>query len=599
MNGSGATSSGQSGGTGIAVDGSGRAYVGGYVNTVADYKTTSGAFQTTSDETLNGNDAFFAQLKADGSGLDYSTLFSGEDEDDALALAIDPAGVAYLTGFTYSNSLPTNAGAFQPTFTGCCGQWAAWVAKFDPSQSGNASRVYATYLGTSNFGNAIAADASGHAYVTGSTSGSFPVTAGAFQTTHGGDVDAFVAKLGTGGGSLQYATYLGGSDYDNGYGIAVDGSGSAYVTGVTSSDDFPVGGRPLFATRQGGEDAFVTRVFPAGAGLSYSTYLGGSADERANAIALDTAGDAHVAGRTSSDGQASANAFQTARGGGQDAFFAKLIHTTRTVVSCTPGTIDIAQPTTCTATVTDSFNPPTTPTGTITFTASGAGVFAPAVTCALVAGAAGTASCSRIYTPSATGAQTVTAAYGGDDGHAPSDGKDGIGVGTRPTQASLSCQPVAIRVAQAATCTLTVDDVGTGTASTPMGTVTFSGTASARSPMREAARSRNPAVRSTRPARSPTRQARWPTASTRSLRCTAAARATARATRARACRSACGRQRPRCPACIPERSRSARPLRALSPSPTPTPARKARHSVSPPSASRAAMAPRRAARCRC
>ncbi len=160
---------------------------------------------------------------------------------------------------------------------------------------------YSTYLGGSgsDSGNAIAVDASGNAYVAGITpSMNFPVTPGVLQPSIRGNIDAFVTKLNATGSGLIYSTYLGGSDSDASTGIALDASGSAYVTGNTSSPDFPttIGG---FQSGAGGSgDAFVLKLTPDGSGIAYSTYLGGNARDESAGIAVDTAGSAYVTGTT-------------------------------------------------------------------------------------------------------------------------------------------------------------------------------------------------------------------------------------------------------------------------------------------------------------
>ncbi len=157
--------------------------------------------------------------------------------------------------------------------------------------------VYSTYLGGSgdDQGNGIAVDSSGSAYVTGQTvSTNFP-TSSPLQAVFGGGPDAFVAKLNPTGSALVYSTYLGGSGEDFGYGIAVDSAGNAYVTGFTSSTDFPTA-NPLQAVNDGDGNAFVAKLNPGGSALVYSTYLGGSGGETGIGIAVDSAGNAYVTG---------------------------------------------------------------------------------------------------------------------------------------------------------------------------------------------------------------------------------------------------------------------------------------------------------------
>ena len=232
----------------------------------------------------------------------------------AAGIAVDTSGNAYVTGYTCSSDFPTTAGAFQTTFGG--GLTDAFVTELNPTGSG---LVYSTYLGGSGYddGFGIAVDASGNAYVTGFTdSTDFPTTAGAFQTTFGGFGDAFVTELNPTGSGLVYSTYLGGSDDDEGYGIAVDTSGNAYVTGYTHSSDFPTTAGAFQTTYGGDRDAFVTKLNPTGSGLVYSTYLGGSDCDFGVGIAVDTSGNAYVTGITfSSDFPTTAGAFQTTLGG--------------------------------------------------------------------------------------------------------------------------------------------------------------------------------------------------------------------------------------------------------------------------------------------
>jgi hypothetical protein len=133
-----------------------------------------------------------------------------------------------------------------------------------------------------------------------------------------------VTKLNPAGSGLSYSTYLGGSSGDQGFGIAVDASGDAYVTGRTGSTNFPTTGGAFQTTLAGGNDVFVTELNHAGSGLLYSTYLGGSDDDRGYGIAVDAAGDAYVTGYTQSTNFPTAGAFQTANNGGADAFVTKL-----------------------------------------------------------------------------------------------------------------------------------------------------------------------------------------------------------------------------------------------------------------------------------
>ncbi len=189
---------------------------------------------------------------------------------------------------------------------------------------------YSTYLGGSGAnddGRGIAVDGGGNAYVTGSTASiKFPATPGAFDVVYnGGSIDTYVAKMNATGSALVYATYLGGSQYDEGGGIAVDGDGNAYVTGYTGSDDFPTTAGAFDTSSSISGDVFVTKLNSAGTGLVYSTLMGGGNVDRGNGIAVDSSGFAYVIGYTSTnDFPTTEDAFDTTVNGGLDAFVAKL-----------------------------------------------------------------------------------------------------------------------------------------------------------------------------------------------------------------------------------------------------------------------------------
>src|SRR5438128_871140 len=254
-----------------------------------------------------------------------ASAFGGNADDEGLGIAVDAAGNAYVTGRTLSTSFPTTPGAFQVTFGG--GFFDAFVTKLNGDGS---ALVYSTYLGGSvdDRGNAIAVDAAGNAYVTGSTSSNnFPTTSGAVQPTCGiSGGDAFVSKLNETGTTLVYSTCLGGSGGQFGSGIAVDVAGNAYVTGQTTSPNFPTTLGAFQPSPHGGiAHAFVTKVNPTGTGLVYSTYLGGSGIDLGNGIAVDVAGNAYVTGFAgSTDFPTTPAAFQTARASSSDAFVTKV-----------------------------------------------------------------------------------------------------------------------------------------------------------------------------------------------------------------------------------------------------------------------------------
>jgi hypothetical protein len=257
------------------------------------------------------------------SDLIYSTYLGGSALDGGFAVAVDGSGNAYVTGYTTSTNFPLAGTPSQPSNAG---GYDGFVAKLGVA----GGLVYSTYLGggNSDWGSAIAVDASGNAYVTGITGSiNFPMAGVPSQPAYGGGfTDVFVTKLNSTSGRV-YSTYLGGSnnEYDLRYaGIAVDGSGNAYVAGSTNSADFPLAGTPSQASNAGGYDGFVTKLGP-GSGRVYSTYLGGSGDDYAYAIAVDAVGAAYVAGTTESvDFPVAGTASQAARAGGRDGFVTKL-----------------------------------------------------------------------------------------------------------------------------------------------------------------------------------------------------------------------------------------------------------------------------------
>ena len=316
----------------IAIDGSGNAYVTGFT------RSTNFPTQNPYQGTHAGGtyDAFITKLSPSGSALSYSTFLGGSEWDRGYGLAVDGSGNAYVTGYTWSTNFPTQ-NPYQGTHAG--GTYDAFISKF--SSSGSALS-YSTYLGGSgyDYGYAIAVDLAGNAYVTGYTeSSNFPVQ-NAFQGTLGGGgyCDAFISKFSSSGSALSYSTFLGGSGEDRGYGIAVDASGNAYVTGHTTSINFPTQNPYQGTHAEGTYDAFITKLSSSGSALSYSTYLGGSHWDKGWGIAIDGSGNAYVTGETSSSDFPTQNPYQETIAGSRDAFVAKFfsdgsLTVTTTVVS--------------------------------------------------------------------------------------------------------------------------------------------------------------------------------------------------------------------------------------------------------------------------
>lgn len=308
--------SGSGSGIGVAVDSAGNAFLTGNTRSV-DFPTVNPAQPSPG----GGADAFVSKLSADGSSLVYSTFLGGSRDDQGAGIDVDSTGNAYVTGYTESPDFPT-LNALQPAFGGFRN---VFVAKLDATGS---RLVYSTYLGGggSHAGEGIAVDAGGQACVTGFTSSfasSFP-TVNALQPVPAGGWEAFVAKLNAAGSALVYSTYLGGSGDDQGFGIAVDAPGNAYVTGTTASSNFPTS-VPLQPAFGGVRDAFVAKLSGDGSALTYATFLGGGGEEQGRGIAVDGASSAHVTGFTASSDFPTLGALQPVFGGVRDAFVAALV----------------------------------------------------------------------------------------------------------------------------------------------------------------------------------------------------------------------------------------------------------------------------------
>ncbi len=355
----------------IAVDAAGNAYVVG--TTYSDNFPVLNAIRDRSE-----TDTFVTQLGPNGTLL-LSSYFGGWGYDSAADMALDGAGKVIIVGTTVTGKFPTTEGVFRPVGAWqMCDMYTVWVhectagfiAKLDlaarsvdyasllgpkatadldasavaTDAAGNAYAIANGWLYKVNpsgsqvlyskvvyGGVAVAVDAAGAAYVTGSvTSGTIPTTPGAFDTTKDG-TDAFALKLAPNGQTFAYATYLGGSGADLGNDIAVGGDGQAVVAGSTTSTDFPTAGGPVDSTcgsdgacNGGKTDAFVVKLGATGQHPVYSTYLGGALDDEATGVALAANGDAVIGGWTSSSDLPTAGAYQSTLRGTNAAFAARI-----------------------------------------------------------------------------------------------------------------------------------------------------------------------------------------------------------------------------------------------------------------------------------
>ena len=316
-------------GGGIAVDSMGNAYVTGVaLSSQTTFPVTVGPDLTHNGGDIDPVDAFVAKVNAAGTALEYAGYIGGSGNEQGHGIAVDAAGNAYVTGWTFSTeaTFPVTIGP-DLTFNGAID---AFVARVNAAGTG---LDYAGYIGgaSSEFGRAIAVDGLGNACISGfarSTETTFPVSIGPDLTFNGGLEDAFVARVNAAGTALDYAGYIGGSGDDQGWGIAVDGPGNAYVIGSTQSSEatFPVIVGPDL-TYNGGGDAFVAKVDATGTTLNYAGYIGGSGSEDGRGIAVDDSGNAYVTGSATSTEAtfpAAVGPDLTFNGGSGDAFVARV-----------------------------------------------------------------------------------------------------------------------------------------------------------------------------------------------------------------------------------------------------------------------------------
>jgi hypothetical protein len=307
----------------IAVDSSGNAYVtGGTIS--SDFPKTGNAPQTICMDCAAGEPTVFvSKLNADGSALLYSTYLGGTGYgtgfygDRAEGIAVDAGGNAYLSGVTDSGDFPVTPGALKTVCPSCrAGSTNAFILKLNTTGS---ALVFSTYLGGSgnvggigDWAHALAVDANGDVYVTGQTmSADFPTTSGSFQSVckdcSGGTGVAFVSKLKADGSALLYSTMLGGTNIyggggggDQGFAIAVDASGNAFVAGQAQTRDFPTTPSAFQPVNNAGTAGFVTKLNAGGSALIFSTLLSGSANDGVQSIAIDTTGNVYAAGTATS-----------------------------------------------------------------------------------------------------------------------------------------------------------------------------------------------------------------------------------------------------------------------------------------------------------
>ena len=304
-------------GTAVAVDPADNAYIAG--NTSAPNFPTQTPFQAALAGAMDG---FMTKFSVAGNSIVYSTYLGGAGDDRVFDIAVADDAAVFVVGSSTSANFPTTSASVQPALAG--GR-DGFLTHF--SLAGNAL-LYSTFIGGSGtdevFGMSI--DAPMNAYLTGrTTSTNFPTLTPLQALNGGGANDAFVAKINPPGVAIVYSTYLGGAGDDQGQGIAIDLARNTFVTGSTTSPNFPTRAQPVQAALSGPSDAFVSKLNLAGSALIYSTYLGGVSADEGFGIGVDLVGSAYVAGFTESDTFPLVNPFQTAFGGVRDAFVSKLV----------------------------------------------------------------------------------------------------------------------------------------------------------------------------------------------------------------------------------------------------------------------------------
>jgi len=305
-------------GFGIALDSQGDAFLAGGTSS-PDFPTSTGAYQV---QLRGGVNCFIVEFDSQGNGI-FSTYIGGTSTDYANGVAVDPQGDVYITGQTNSNNYPQVNNTFQK---GQHGGYDAFITElsFDATHL-----IWSTFAGggSDDIGYGIAVDSAGNTFVVGTTTSSDFPTDNAYQKTYqGGASDAFVMAYSANGTNLLFSTFLGSHGTDDGNGIALDSSDNIYIAGDTDSDQFPVTSGAVQPTRKGDMDGIFSILTPLGNQLTYSTFLGGSGDDSAAAVAVDQYGNAYLTGVTMSfDFPLTTGVAQTQPGGGtQDAFVAKI-----------------------------------------------------------------------------------------------------------------------------------------------------------------------------------------------------------------------------------------------------------------------------------
>ena len=274
----------------IASDYLGNSYVTG--STQSNDFPTKNAYNASHSGKNGSSDAFLAKFNSTG-GLAFSTYFGGSNNDSSYGIAVDTVGDSYITGTTFSSDFPIK-NAYDSNYKGGSKSSDIFISKF----SSTGDLEFSTYFGGSSddHSNSIAVDENGNCYITGYTrSSDFPIK-NAINSTFNGGRDAFIAKFSS-NGTLIFSSYLGGENNDQGYSVATDMFDDSFITGVTSSKNFPL--KNNYFPFRGTTDGFVCKINSTGS-LIFSTYLGGNSTDKGLAISVSNNGTIYVTGTTNS-----------------------------------------------------------------------------------------------------------------------------------------------------------------------------------------------------------------------------------------------------------------------------------------------------------
>ncbi len=302
----------------IDVDSAFDIYIGGETRST-NFPTTAGAY----DATYNGGgmDIFVSKLKHDGTALLFSTYIGGSNYEEIFTIKVDSANYVYIGGYTSSSNYPTTTNAYDVSFNGV---HDAVLTKFSPSGQ---SLVFSTFLGGNDTDHihSVRILPSGNYFISGHTASSdFPTTSGAFDTSYNGNHDVFLAKMDNSASTLLLSSYIGGSGREESYYIRSDSNENLYISGFTTSSDFPTTLHAYDTSYNGGQDGFIIKM-DTNDNLLYSTYLGGSGNDIINGIYTTPSGYVYFVGETtSSDFPTTTGSYDSTFNGGQDVCFGKL-----------------------------------------------------------------------------------------------------------------------------------------------------------------------------------------------------------------------------------------------------------------------------------